>query len=305
MTELRWILLGLGALLVAGIYLSGRRQAARSLIDDAESGSGRIEPSVQGGDSRDAKSLSSHEPEVSPAKPAVAEPARPTDPEAGPRLRGTRREPQLGATHSSFAQSATDQNTGWPPVEEPAGVQVRRHRLEPTVDDVVMGSPEISSRPTRPTAAPGQPKPQRSIERRKILALRLVAPTPQNYAGQQLLEQFARLGLKHGRYGIFHRPYDDERSVFSIASMVEPGSFDLDQMVTASYPGLTLFAVLPGPLDGATAFDSLVACARALHSALGGVLQDERGAALSPQRVAALQSEIAAFEQPPPGGPHA
>lgn len=304
MTELRWILLGLGALLVAGIYLSGRRQAARSMVDDSESSSNRLEPTVRGAERRDGQPPSFSELDESPSEPAAAEHLGSKSLEAGPRLRGIRREPQLGSAHTTVAHGALDQ-PDWPRIDEQAEPQTRRHRLEPTLDDGVARSAEVPSQASRRSVASGQPKPQRPSERRKIVALRLVAPTPELYAGLRLREEFARLGLQHGRYGIFHKPHDGERSVFSIASMVEPGSFDLEEMATANYPGLTLFAVLPGPLDGASAFDSLVACARSLHTALGGALQDERGAALTNQRIAALQSEIAAFERPSPGGLHA
>ncbi len=43
------------------------------------------------------------------------------------------------------------------------------------------------------------------------------------------------------------------------------GTFDLE-MQQESYPGVTLFAQLPGPVAGMLAFNELVACSKRLHS---------------------------------------
>ena len=52
------------------------------------------------------------------------------------------------------------------------------------------------------------------------------------------------------------------RVVFSAASLVEPGSFDLENIKAQKIPGISLFMVLPGPIDGAEAFDLMMAAAR-------------------------------------------
>jgi FtsZ-interacting cell division protein ZipA len=64
-----------------------------------------------------------------------------------------------------------------------------------------------------------------------------------------------------------------------------------------SYRGVAMFAVLPGPLPPAQAFDALVEAAGALAGRLGGLLQDERGASLSMARLEQLRAELVAFER--------
>lgn len=67
-------------------------------------------------------------------------------------------------------------------------------------------------------------------------------------------------GLRHGRFGIFHRstsPIDDS-PLFSVASLTEPGSFDLTSLRTDVYQGVSLFLGLPGPGDGLEAFDAML-----------------------------------------------
>ena len=65
------------------------------------------------------------------------------------------------------------------------------------------------------------------------------------------------------------------------------------------FPGITLFAQLPGPVAGMLAFNELIACSKRLHAALGGTLQDERGVPLTVHRIERIRQEIREFEQRP------
>jgi cell division protein ZipA len=103
-------------------------------------------------------------------------------------------------------------------------------------------------------------------------------------------------GLAFGRYQVFHRRHSDGRSVFCVASLTEPGAFDLGRMATEEFRGVTLFAVLPGPLDPVQTLDEVLSTARELARELTGTVQDERGAPFSPQRAAALREDVARFQ---------
>ena len=89
-------------------------------------------------------------------------------------------------------------------------------------------------------------------------------------------------------------------SVFSVASMVEPGTFDLEKMAeTLATPAITLFAQLPGPVPGMHALNELVACATGGCSrTLGGTLQDDRGVPLTVHRIERMRQEVREFERP-------
>jgi cell division protein ZipA len=203
----------------------------------------------------------------------------------------------------------------------------RRGRLEPTLDDSATedlpappaqpdrgadrgGDPSGWQTLARATAQEPSPAPTlsssespqpRRIERRKILSLRL-STLPQQVDGAKLLETLQEEGLEHGKYNVFHRLHDDGASIFSIASMVEPGTFDPETMPEIEYPGVTLFAQLPGPVPGMHALNELVACARRLQQALGGTLQDDRGVPLTVHRIERLRQEIREFERPASAG---
>jgi len=138
---------------------------------------------------------------------------------------------------------------------------------------------------------------QRQIEQ-KIITLRLVARGDDHFNGEQVVLALRGLGLRHGKFGIFHRVEgtDDESIVFSVASLVEPGTFDLTNIRQQELPGVSMFMVLPGPKDGAEAFDEMMETARALADSLNGDLLDEAGSTMSVQRERFLREEIIQYQ---------
>ncbi|MCP5092809.1 MAG: cell division protein ZipA [Gammaproteobacteria bacterium] len=132
----------------------------------------------------------------------------------------------------------------------------------------------------------------------KIVTLRLVAHEKQAFQGDDLILSMRGIGLRHGKFGIFHRyaGNDETRTVFSAASLVEPGSFDLENIKDQRIPGISLFLVLPAPIDSIEAFDLMMSTARALAQSLNGELLDESGSTLSIQRERYLREEIIQYQ---------
>lgn len=132
----------------------------------------------------------------------------------------------------------------------------------------------------------------------KIVTLRIVAHKKKSFAGDDLILILRGIGLRHGKFGIFHRydGNDESRTVFSAASLVEPGSFDLDNIKDQEIPGISLFLVLPGPIDAIEGFDQMITAARTLAQSLSGELLDESGSTLSIQRERYMREEIIQFQ---------
>ena len=86
--------------------------------------------------------------------------------------------------------------------------------------------------------------------------------------GEELVLNLRGIGLRHGKFGIYHRCEgpDEDKIIFSAASLVEPGTFDMKTIKEQEIPGISLFMVLPGPVDGAQAFDLMMGAARALKT---------------------------------------
>ena len=104
--------------------------------------------------------------------------------------------------------------------------------------------------------------------------------------------------MRHGKFGIYHRHdgIDEDKVIFSVASLVEPGSFDLANLKSQEIPGISLFMVLPGPMDGAEAFELMMIAARALSQSLKADLLDESGSSLSIQRERYMREDIVQFQ---------
>ena len=173
------------------------------------------------------------------------------------------------------------------PVEDASEAEQRR--LEPSFG--AGDAPEAL-----PTGAESEDQPEPGPQ--KIVTLRIVAGDKQPFAGDELVLSLRGIGMRHGQFGIFHRydGNDESRVVFSAASLVEPGSFDLENIKEQKIPGISLFMVLPGPIDGAEAFDSMMAASRTLTQSLHAELLDESGSTLSIQRERYLREEIIQFQ---------
>lgn len=176
------------------------------------------------------------------------------------------------------------------PVVEPLKAPLRQSVIRPA-------APTLSE-PVAPSARAASSdrnadKPLSPAARRKIVALRLSCA--ERAEGASLMQLFTAERLEHGRFNIFHRVHGDG-TVFSVASMVEPGTFDLDKMPQQLFPGVTLFMLLPGPLDGLVAWDQMHSCAQRLAHATGGVLQDERGKPLTAQMAERLREDVLDFQ---------
>jgi cell division protein ZipA len=276
--ELRWILLAAGIVLIAGVYLWGLRARRRSASPEHEwvqrqdptptmrSGTAaahRVEPGLEPGAAVESDARSSA---ASANLPVIEVDGGDT---VVPRLATTgRREPRIDSA-------------GAPPVVAP--------EAQP--------APRLSQPPSRPTsAAQPQDAPQ------KILALRIAAVAAP-FEGRSLREAIVAEGLEFGRYKVFHRLHSNGEPVFSLASLKEPGTFEPASMDGLSYRGVAMFAVLPGPLAPTQALEQLLEAARAIAERLGGVVQDDRGAALSMARVEQLRAEVAALARSRPATP--
>ena len=190
--------------------------------------------------------------------------------------------------------------------QQPAPRVQRPERVEPSLDgdatddvelqeDQYTESEAVYAPEDEPEAEPAEPAPS---PQQKIVTMRVVAKKHGVFAGDDLILNLRSVGMRHGKFGIFHKFHDDDdrQVVFSAASLVEPGSFDLENVKNQKIPGISLFLVLPGPLDGCQAFDQMMEAGRTLSKALHGELLDESGSTLSIQRQRYLREEIIQYQ---------
>jgi cell division protein ZipA len=267
MPELRWILLGLGVLFCLGLWWreSRRPRQAVSTMSRA-SEPARQEPVIAPPEAPRHVLVDEPEEFQIPPEP-IAIPELESDPDATPPVPLTTPEP----APIVVAQERLARELFSKPVAE------MLERIEP-----ILGDTEIID-----ADAPGV-EPLRPPEE-KIVTLRLAAPPLERFGGRELVEALRAVGLEHGKFSIFHKLSANGATLMSVASLVEPGTFDLDRIEAQRFPGVSLFAVLPGPMDAGATLDMMIGIARDLATRLRGVLQDERGTPMSPQRLADLR----------------
>ncbi len=139
---------------------------------------------------------------------------------------------------------------------------------------------------------------ENAVAEQKIVTLRIVARDKGAFRGDDLVLSLRGIGMRHGKFGIFHRYEGTEEDdvIFSVASLAEPGTFNLSNIKDQQIPGISMFMVLPGPVRGAESFDLMMTAARALSKALHAELLDESGSTLSIQRERYLREEIIRYE---------
>lgn len=111
-----------------------------------------------------------------------------------------------------------------------------------------------------------QTQPQKSAEKpntqpEEVLVIHLMASKGEKVAGQQLLDAVLSAGLRYGAMKIFHRHLSDDGSgpvLFSMANLVNPGTFDLNTMSDLEVPGVTLFMALDDIEDPVDALNIMI-----------------------------------------------
>jgi cell division protein ZipA len=306
--ELRWILLALSLVLLAGIWWWGRR---RSLQAPGNAALREKSPTL-------APLRSETYAENAPPEAAgVGE----TETEAEAHARAN-----TGANAGMDAQEAAaprGRDWGVPPFE-PLSIRTQDYDRVPILDGPMMVDADLvpaRSASVAPASAPSskpaitpatgrvptlmEPSDRNSAapvqtanvsEQQKIVTVRVCAAGDARWSGATLLSALELHGLAYGRYQVFHRRHVDGRSLFCVASLIEPGTFDVTRMSSEEFRGITLFAVLPGPVEPLLTIDELLSAARGLAEELAGMVQDSKGMPLSPQRAAALRDDVARFQ---------
>jgi len=290
MSELRWILLIAGVALIVALYVFGKRKRQRNPVEldrplrvdsprpPPAADTPRLEPRMSLDEAGGGAATETEDGDAVDRAPPPAPVVR-RDP-----LVSSRAEPPTQRPEPAFRAE--------PPLRPQASF-----RAEPGAAYESSAPRETLTPPQSDASARGAPRPAAARGPQKIVAIRVTAAHPTRFDGALLREVVTAARFTHGRYEIFHRLDADGRPIMSLASLLEPGTFDPGKMDTAAYPGIALFTVMPGPLPATRAFDELLDTARALAHRLGGQLQDDRGAPLSVQRVFKLREEVVAFER--------
>jgi cell division protein ZipA len=311
MSELRWILLGAGVALILALWWWESRKAKAKPDTEVEQPwpqertESTIEVRRKAGQFEGVDPPPTYAPTIDrlrvPRRPPLIEIPEDLEVDISDFVGIERRqaaEPELDPQSEFEAEIADEDaaNEEAPPyVEELAD----EHHRAPWIRTQPLERDEVA--PKKEEELP-EPPPADAMERRtaeaskqRIVALRLVAPGA-HWSGADLRRALEAEGLNFGPYSIFHREREDGKTLLYVASMMEPGSFDLDKMDHQEFPGISLFGIVPGPLDAPSTFDLVLTVGRGLADRMKGQLQDEQGSTLTSQRILNLREELVHFE---------
>jgi len=156
-----------------------------------------------------------------------------------------------------------------------------------------------------PTTLPETPPPMivewPAENARRIVTLRIVPAGTDRLPGRALRQALTGCGFRHGEFGIFHLPDDAGRVILSAASLVQPGTLDPTGMDFQRFPGLNVFAVLPGPQSAERALERLGQLALELSARVSGRVHDDQSATLTAGTVSAWRKRVLATLHPASG----
>jgi len=166
----------------------------------------------------------------------------------------------------------------------PPEVQVREPAPEPRA------VPEPAPEPEKPPAQAPESKPLPPV-----LVIHVAARVDRSMSGDLVMSVARDLALVPGDMDILHH-HDEvtDRVIFSMASMVEPGTFPFSAMSDFSTPGLVLFAQIPGERPALETYDLMLAAADRLAALLEGRLLDERRRPLTREARRRMREDLGA-----------
>lgn len=259
MENLRWILLVVGVIVIAGVFLVAQKKRGEKKRD-------RAEPNFEDWNST-KNNLGKSDPLFVEAQPDSFE----VDEISEPRVVSTESmeepvaEPEIAITPEPMAQL------------KPAA---------PIQEDFIE-----ASTPSHSKRLPAKLKLSELPE--KIVVLQVVAPEGQPFSGKALHISFQCAGMTFGDMNIYHRSEEGAKfPLFSSANLVEPGYFPQEDREEFSTPGINLFMQLPHQFDPVYSFEEMLKSAKSIAADLKGKLQDGRRCELTQQGIEHLREEM-------------
>lgn len=298
MDELRWILAGVGLVILALIYLWGIRARLREQLRERR---------------RRAARLSDNQPVLEPEQPESATRVTELDfghlgkvgpdhhladkilvdveitpvkrSEANSAAAETPKESAVSSAMSEAGTAAT--RTAEPEVAAEAVEKERR-------DSRVEHGPVDESPFTRHEQEPG---PRETPQMRVLLTLRAIQGS--RLEGSRIFMAAHELGYKLAETGVwdYFAEGHQEKPLFSVGHLREPGTFELATLETLVTPGLLFFMQLPTTLEAVAAVDTMASEAKKFAQRLDAIVCDDHGTKITPQLLLRMRDQASEFER--------
>ncbi|MCG8670957.1 MAG: cell division protein ZipA [Pseudomonadales bacterium] len=133
-----------------------------------------------------------------------------------------------------------------------------------------------------------------------VIVINVMAKAGDEIYGEDLFKAMSSCGFHHGEMDIFHRFEQHNghgRLLFSVANVVEPGTFDPKKVATFTTPGICMFLKLPGPVRPLQAFDVMLDSARRISKLIGADMKDENHSVMTQQTFEHYRQRVVEFER--------
>lgn len=134
----------------------------------------------------------------------------------------------------------------------------------------------------------------------EVIVVSVVMLEGQMMSGAALLPSLLTLGMKFGDMDIFHRHEDNAgngKVTFSLANMMNPGTFNLDEIESFATQGISMFMTLPNAGDPFEVFQQMIGAAKQLALEFQGQVLDDKRSVMTKQTEQHYIGKIREFER--------
>lgn len=274
----REVLITVGALVFLAIVLDGIRRIKRNRYENLQMSSRNLRKNA-GGDRYGSEGDS--EPTVNHSQ----------FPSGGSRVVGIRDDADIQQVEESLRRTqggGIDLNFSRQPQQEQFDLDtsIFEREREQLNEQNARETEEQNSQQARAEVASSTPKDE-GLEQ-DVLVIHLMANKGERIAGQALLDAVLETGFRFGGKKFFDRHINSDGSgevLFSLANLLNPGTFDLNTMAEMETPGVTLFMLLGELEDPVAAFDMMIIAVDGLVARLNLNVMDESRSSMTKQTI--------------------
>lgn len=134
----------------------------------------------------------------------------------------------------------------------------------------------------------------------KIVSLYVAARAGETLRGEDIVVAAEKTGLVFGHMNVFHRlveGHPERGPIFSMASIMKPGSFEMATIRDMETPAIAFFLTLPAPLTALDAWEKMLPTVQRMGELLDAVVLDDSRNALGRQRIAHIRDDLRAYDR--------
>ncbi|WP_312682086.1 cell division protein ZipA [Stenotrophomonas chelatiphaga] len=167
-------------------------------------------------------------------------------------------------------------------------------------------NPAVDGEPAEPGLAEVEANANSDLGKRasqdfdKIVSLFVAARAGEQLRGEDIVVAAEKTGLVFGHMNVFHRlveGYPERGPIFSMASIMKPGSFDMGTIREMETPAIAFFLTLPAPLTALDAWEKMLPTVQRMAELLDAVVLDDSRNALGRQRIAHIRDDLRAYDR--------